>query len=289
MNHIPVWIKQPGTTEPLETPAAYIVAQNGLFTRVKNDWVDAVVPVKSFPALEPETARAQLLLPQIPEMVFVKAVLFFHHIYYLRRTEAAVLLHFNKKDGWNLTIPKQQASYSHVRYDMTERIPGYRCVGTMHSHGNMSAFHSGIDTHDEASFDGVHITIGSLGGFPYFGMDPEVVIRGARFKLGTAHIAGYSGITTEQAATKMPPWFSPWLYRKDRNFLLHTEVVGDWKVPDDWVAKVEAPQRGYSSDAPNTASKPKDDTLTPPGYAPLPWQPEDICTPRKKGEGNEAG
>jgi hypothetical protein len=41
---------------------------------------------------------------------------------------------------------------------------GYRVMGTIHSHSNFSAFHSGVDDNDEENFDGLHITIGNVNG-----------------------------------------------------------------------------------------------------------------------------
>jgi hypothetical protein len=35
-------------------------------------------------------------------------------------------------------------------------------VGTIHSHCDFSAFHSGTDTFDESTFDGIHITLGHV-------------------------------------------------------------------------------------------------------------------------------
>jgi len=39
---------------------------------------------------------------------------------------------------------------------------GYRIYGTIHSHCNFNAFHSGVDQADEVKFDGLHITIGNV-------------------------------------------------------------------------------------------------------------------------------
>ena len=39
---------------------------------------------------------------------------------------------------------------------------GYIRLGTIHSHCDFSAFHSGVDDNDEANFDGLHITVGKL-------------------------------------------------------------------------------------------------------------------------------
>lgn len=39
---------------------------------------------------------------------------------------------------------------------------GYKLYGTIHSHCDFSAFHSGVDDADEKKFDGLHITIGHV-------------------------------------------------------------------------------------------------------------------------------
>lgn len=39
---------------------------------------------------------------------------------------------------------------------------GFRIYGTIHSHCNFNAYHSGVDDADEIDFDGLHITIGNV-------------------------------------------------------------------------------------------------------------------------------
>ena len=39
---------------------------------------------------------------------------------------------------------------------------GYKMVGTIHSHGNFSAYHSATDDFDEKDRNGLHITVGSI-------------------------------------------------------------------------------------------------------------------------------
>lgn len=59
----------------------------------------------------------------------------------------------------------QQATsiYAEV-YDeyMALCLQGYRIYGTIHSHCDFAAFHSGTDDHDEIGFDGLHITVGNV-------------------------------------------------------------------------------------------------------------------------------
>lgn len=56
---------------------------------------------------------------------------------------------------------------------------GYQIAGTIHSHCNFGAFHSGVDDRDELGFDGLHITIGNVrSGFSF---SCRYMIKGAEF------------------------------------------------------------------------------------------------------------
>ena len=57
---------------------------------------------------------------------------------------------------------------------------GYVLYGTIHSHCNFSAFHSGTDDRDEIEFDGLHITIGNVNSGWTFAT--RIVAGGAFFK-----------------------------------------------------------------------------------------------------------
>ncbi|OGI15741.1 MAG: hypothetical protein A2878_02960 [Candidatus Moranbacteria bacterium RIFCSPHIGHO2_01_FULL_54_31] len=232
---IPVHIKRNGAAAP-DATVSYIVAENGLYLQIKNDWVDAVVPV-DLSTLEKEEERARLLLPLIDAEVFAKVYAFFYRIYQLYHSESAVLLHFGAEHGWAITIPVQEVSAGGVHYDMTERIAGYRCVGTMHSHGSLAAMHSTIDDADEAEFDGVHIILGDLNRAPRFSMEASLVVRSCRFPLDD-HIVG---ITPAEKAPlyHLPPQLMAQLrFGSPRFFTADLSVLNGWEVPDEWIAKV---------------------------------------------------
>jgi len=56
---------------------------------------------------------------------------------------------------------------------------GYTVYGTIHSHCDFAAFHSGVDDADETNFDGIHITIGNvLSGWTF---SSRVMISGAEY------------------------------------------------------------------------------------------------------------
>lgn len=63
---------------------------------------------------------------------------------------------------------------------------GYRIYGTIHSHCDFGAFHSGTDDADEIDFDGLHITIGNvLSGWSY---SARFMIDGAQFPVETSEM-----------------------------------------------------------------------------------------------------
>ncbi len=258
---MPVHVNYPGTTRP-ETGTYYLVAQNGLLMHVRNDWLDAVIPVKEFQALEPVTVSANLKLPPIDALVFAKAVAFFRKVYDLHRSEAAVMLHYSKDLGWQLSVPPQKVAWSYVKYDMTERLEGYRCIGTMHSHGYMEASHSHVDVADESLFDGVHITIGSIESFPKFSMSAEVVFRGERFPLDEANVGGVTALNKKtpeekEAQVEMIERFKtvPWVQRWRREmFSLDPLTLGGWEVPAEWLVKIDA--RPYRQPSPYPRNPP---------------------------------
>lgn len=122
---------------------------------------------------------------------------YFKAIYDKYGTEAVVLLMFNfeTKEWRTLKVLQLGAAHAAVqyiypsngpnkKYPLTEKIfddeklkdlqlkvyenyseltnQGFAIIGTIHSHCNFGAFHSGTDNHDEMNFDGLHITIGKV-------------------------------------------------------------------------------------------------------------------------------
>lgn len=256
---IDVHVKYPGATAPSEG-TYYIVARNGLHMRMYSDWVDAVIPLKELQALECEKPRAKVLLPPINADIFLQIYAFFRNIYLTHQTEAAVLLHYSREHGWAFTVPGQQVSRSQVKYEMTQRLEGYRCVGTMHSHADMRAGHSNTDIHDEAAFDGIHVTLGSLNEHPHFSMEAETVLRGQRFPLPIEHIGGVV------APPQVPPEerFLKGTYRSSLYTLAENEFLNDFVVPKEWMQQVQLPAWAWYRPVKNVESVPVPDASTLP-------------------------
>lgn len=230
----PVYMKKPGTTPP-DANTYYIVAKNGQYLCKKSWWADAIVPVKQIAILEEQKAEIKLKLPTLSAVMLTKVWRFFQAVFKENNSEAAVLLHYSPTLGWEMTVPVQTATFSHVDYKMTDRLNGYVFVGTMHSHSSMSAFHSGTDIGDEAQVDGVHITLGHLNEPDQFSMDAEVVVNGTRSMLSLDFLEGVS-VAPEKPKNPVVKYLYP--ITAVPRYTITCPEMDKWEVPADWMKKV---------------------------------------------------
>jgi len=102
--------------------------------------------------------------------------------------------------NYKLWCPEQTVTYSSVEYNRADNVPvedrnyigstgdGWQMVGTIHSHCDFSAFHSGTDEADEASFDGVHLTFGHVNQ-DRFSIAASIVFSNNRTKMNPVDVA----------------------------------------------------------------------------------------------------
>jgi len=127
-----------------------------------------LIPLKDIPNRVdiPVPENNGYIVPHIPKMdplILDQALAFFRHIFDTRTTEAALLLALDEKSKYHLYAPEQKVDYSGVDYtDKCELAEGHFIVGSIHSHCDFDAFHSGTDTGDAANNDGLHITLGHI-------------------------------------------------------------------------------------------------------------------------------
>jgi proteasome lid subunit RPN8/RPN11 len=103
--------------------------------------------------------------PEIPGKIISQATDFFKRIFDKHGTEAEVLITMhNETREFRLFVPFQRTSHGGVKsiFEPTHIDKNYTIVGTLHSHCDFSAFHSGTDSADASDMDGVHFTIGML-------------------------------------------------------------------------------------------------------------------------------
>lgn len=157
----------------------------------------------------------------LPPNILQYCMKYFRDIYDIHKAEAVVLLMLNKiTKEWRvlhvLQISASGASVSYLHptsnndeYKFREAMKdkdareaheavieeyhqllndGFTVFGTIHSHCNFSAFHSGVDDADETNFTGLHITIGNVNsGWSY---SARWMIDGAEFKREITEVLG---------------------------------------------------------------------------------------------------
>lgn len=152
-----------------KTGKYYLIAGDGVYFHKETKVGSGLIKVKGIPWLEVPQTGIKLDLPKIEGRIIAQALTFFRKVFKLHRSESYVTLMYSPKLGYKLWCPTQTVTMGSVNYDRTDQPTfaerseeGWQMVGTIHSHCDFSAFHSGTDTHDESTFDGIHITIGHV-------------------------------------------------------------------------------------------------------------------------------
>jgi hypothetical protein len=114
-------------------------------------------------------------------------------------------------------------------------------VGTIHSHCNFSAFHSGTDTHDEETFDGIHITLGHVDR-KEFSMVASVAVNANRVQLEPENCT--SGVVRKSNKAVVQAQYMTWGDSNFFDFELSEEdaqglIVDTEMIDNEWMPKVE--------------------------------------------------
>lgn len=165
----PIYLYEEGTELP-KTGKYYLVTRNGIYFHKETKVGSGLVKVDGIPWLEPVNMSMTLGLPKITGDIVATALMFFRKVFQVHKAEAYVTLMYSTKlNKYRLWCPKQTVTGGSVNYDRTDQpsfedrtVNDWQMVGTIHSHCDFSAFHSGTDTHDESTFDGIHITLGHV-------------------------------------------------------------------------------------------------------------------------------
>lgn len=253
----PVFVND-GTKEMPKDDICYIVAKEGIFLKKKMGIMDSIAPVDSISILESVSAKAQMHIAPIPATLFAKVIDFFAQVYQEYRGEAIVLLFYNEEtQKYKIIPPAQKVSSASLDYNRSITIEGYTMIGDIHSHGSMSAFHSGIDDDDERSFDGLHITVGNANN-DEVSLSGSIVANGYRFMVDPVDYVNGIKLTKDEdveevgystkiyrsvngkleldtkASTK-----SKYTYRKIDKRYISSVSPSKRKVSDAWMDKVE--------------------------------------------------
>jgi len=202
----PVYTYKEGLDLP-ETGNYFLVAGNGLWLHKDTGIVKAFVPVQNISVLQDLDADAfvQCVLPKIPAKHVWRIKTFFKNVVQKHRSEASISLYYNKETKeFKIYVPQQRVSHTSVNYKRqalthVKGMENFLCVGTIHSHCDFGAFHSGTDIMDEEDFDGLHCTFGH-NNLAEFSISATVAVNGNRLQVdpldvleGIEPVAGQEG------------------------------------------------------------------------------------------------
>lgn len=252
----PIYLYEEGVELP-EKGRYYLVTKTGIYFHKDTKAGNALVPVKGIPWLEEPDMQFRLKLPKVPGRIIGQALTFFRKVFSKYHAEAYVTLLFSSKlQQYRLWCPKQKVSMSSVNYDRTDQpsfedrtANDWQMVGTIHSHCDFSAYHSGTDEFDESTFDGVHITLGHVNKVQ-FSMASSIAINEVREKLepeqccaGVVRVSNKAGNSSKYMSWNNDAfYFDLELSEEDAQGLVSdTEII-----ESEWMAKVEKESWGYS-------------------------------------------
>lgn len=192
----------------------YVITKDGIFFRKETKVASAFVKIDGgIPWLGSLDTDATLNLPKIPGRIIGQALMFFRTVFKKLGSESYVTLLYSETKGFQLWCPKQEVSRGSVSYDRTDqpdfsdrKSEGWQMIGTIHSHCDFSAFHSGTDTGDEETFDGIHITLGHVNRDD-FSMVSSIALNASRFTLDPEGCCdGIKRVTANDKSSKYMTW-----------------------------------------------------------------------------------
>ena len=186
----PIYFNEDGQTLP-ENGTYYVVAGNGIWLHKDTGIVKALLPVPTISYLNDIEKKSEFIecnLPKLPAEHVFRIKKFFQRVVEEHRSESTTSLFFNKQTGeYRIYVPPQVVSHGAVSYNREglshlEEMKDFLCVGTIHSHCDFGAFHSGTDVDDEEDFDGLHVTFGN-NNLDEFSISASIAVNGIRQKV----------------------------------------------------------------------------------------------------------
>jgi PRTRC genetic system protein A len=164
MNALDILLPDGKTPPPHEDVPYYIVSQKGWMSNVPTLFGIAQTKMSEPPSKIPDVpASFKLNERKFPEHLMRQAHDFFRAVWNKYQTESSLYIIYNREsDTFRLWAPEQYVTSTSVNHKLDILPSSWNAVGTIHSHCNFSAFHSGTDSHDMAGMPGLHITIGQV-------------------------------------------------------------------------------------------------------------------------------
>ena len=162
MSLFPIIAADESAVENCPLPA-FVVARDGLYLRKRSLLGLSQVQVDEVAHLPAAREYLEYELPKVPASLMAEVVGFFRAIWARQRSEALVLLTWDDS-AFGLIVPEQRAGAASVKHRLeASDVPsGAHLVGSIHSHGALSAGASLTDADDEADFDGIHVVVGDV-------------------------------------------------------------------------------------------------------------------------------
>jgi PRTRC genetic system protein A len=175
-----VYIYNEGDELPKDD-VCYILTKDGILLKKKVGLMESISKVDKISILGDLKPHAKLHIEKIPGPVFAKIYSFFKEVYKEFYSECVALLYYNPKTKkYKTFIPNQEVSGASLDYVKDRTFKDHVLMCSIHSHASMSAFHSGTDSDDEKSFDGLHITLGKMNQ-DVIDISASIVANGTRF------------------------------------------------------------------------------------------------------------
>jgi hypothetical protein len=229
-----------------EHPMFYVLTGNGPML-VKNGPVfSSISKVDDFVGLGEIPESLTYWFEPIPETIVKQVVAFFD---WAAPSEAMVLPYYNlDTKEWIVLVPEQTVSAGSIDYEMKDEVPeGFVRLGSWHSHGAGSAYHSSIDTHDEEKDDGIHITFGGFTSYQKKGKvssSVSLMSDGTRWMMDTGKAFlltdGLVEIVTTAASVKGQGSFKSYEAPTKKESIAYTEKdLKEFTFPKEWEEKVK--------------------------------------------------
>jgi proteasome lid subunit RPN8/RPN11 len=182
-----------------------VVARNGVFFRKETGLMTGLVKVEGVAFCDDLKPQVKINLPKLRPLEVAKAANFFRKVYELYRTEAVLVLHYSaEKKRFRFHCPRQTVTSWRVEYDLSDNLPGYVMVGTIHSHPG-AARHSMTDVNNEKYFDGLHMIIGEFERHGAFlDISCQAVVNNNRFDVNPRKVMGGLGSARNLFTIKVP-------------------------------------------------------------------------------------
>ena len=188
-----------------QTKHCYIVSKNGIFYKDDQPYIESMVNVSSIPTLKKVSPYIKWKYPKINAKQISSILKFFQDVSKEYNTECMIMIGWDRKKKSIVIFPpiSQKVSSVSIHYENT-LTPGIAVIGTIHSHNTMSAFHSGVDIHDEINFDGLHITIGNVKSNNR-SFDISCELTSGKFRHKVVYNDVIDGIETKQVSSPVEP------------------------------------------------------------------------------------